>query len=141
MPRQQITVTVDTPDDYEATGEFRVPDHRADELFLYRGSVFGTKGNRTQGGVEYIIVRKKWQPPDFLPDGAWVWRACDGTWYASYCPTDHIKAEPEENGYLRMLYGCARNQGEVAVACLFDLCLFHGVEYVEPPTPKLQVKR
>ncbi len=64
MPKQQITIEVDIPDGYEATGEFRLPDEsREFWLSLTARLCFPHNGQPTCDGPR-IIVRKKWQWPE-----------------------------------------------------------------------------
>lgn len=138
MPLQKVTLSIDIPEGYEATGEYRVP--RAGECIL------------TDQGVEpcdagdlclsYLIVREKWQPPDFLSDGAWVWKDYSGEFCVSHTTNRDYCAEPKSNVSSEdATYWVPRENGQVAVARLRDLCLLLGVDYVPPPTAKLQVRR
>lgn len=65
MPEQEITIKVDIPDGYEATGEFRFP--RKGESHLE----WPDMNNIMVAGLDYvhkrhIILRKKWQWPEWL---------------------------------------------------------------------------
>lgn len=92
---QKITIDVEVPDGYEATGEWRWPN--ADEPFLtvagtvctmHIGDTVGRRGNR-------IILRKKWAFPAWFPNGWWL-MYCGGDWYVRdyVCGAKHVvKAE------------------------------------------------
>lgn len=77
MPKQQITIEVDIPDGYEATGEFRSPG--LDEVYLQRGEVKRSRFDHYAS--DFVIVRKKWQWPDWLK-APWIAMDKNGEWYA-----------------------------------------------------------
>ena len=86
--KQEITITVDIPEGYEATGEYR----RAEDSDVWLGS----EASVMRGGNmnSRIILRKKWTAPEFLRPG-WIAQMFDGRWFWS-------DTEPEGvgNGYV-----------------------------------------
>lgn len=77
MPKQQITIEVDIPDGYEATGEFRCPE--LGELYISRGQTH--QACFQNYASDHLILRKKWQWPDWLK-APWIAMDSNGTWWA-----------------------------------------------------------
>lgn len=88
MPLQTITLNVDIPEGYEATGEFRLPLKGEAYLDKY-GEVIIASYNYCGDG-SYIILRKTWTPPACLKNAAAFAREESGEWYAHIVET-HIK--------------------------------------------------
>ena len=91
--KQEITITVDIPEGYEATGEFRYPV--SGELYLVENESCADRASSEQiFGRRRFILRKKWTPPEFLRPG-WIAQMFDGRWFWS-------DTEPEGvgNGYV-----------------------------------------
>lgn len=78
MHKQQITIEVDIPDGYEATGEFRLPDESR-EFWLNPTArlCFPHNGQPTCDGPR-LILRKKWQCPEGVTAN---WLAVDDDGY------------------------------------------------------------
>lgn len=81
MPKQQITIEVDIPDGYEATGEFRLPDESRECWLSNFSAVCEPHGGRATVHGPRLILRKKWQWPDWLK-APWIAMDKNGEWYA-----------------------------------------------------------
>lgn len=86
MPKQQITIEVDVPDGYEATGEFRSPT--LGDVFLQRCEV--KRSCYEHYACDYVILREKWKWPESVTAN-WIATDSDGRWVTlSDCePPDH----------------------------------------------------
>lgn len=78
MTKQKIEVEVDFPDEYEATGEFRMPSDG--EYYITREGCVMDRNAQVNG--PQIILRKKYEPPKWLKPGTWIYEN-DGKWFAS----------------------------------------------------------
>lgn len=79
MPKQHITIEVDIPDGYEATGEFRLPDESRECWLSNFSAVCEPHDGRATVHGPRLILRKKWQWPEWIklpyiamqPNGDW----------------------------------------------------------------------
>ena len=76
--KQEITITVDIPEGYEATGEFRYPV--SGELYLENEGCADRASSEQIFGRHRFILREKWAPPEFLRPG-WIAMDDDGNWF------------------------------------------------------------
>jgi hypothetical protein len=59
MAKQKIEVTIDIPDEYEPTGEYRVPQAGEHYLSMQRRVWRVTSENETRGYQKFILRRKE----------------------------------------------------------------------------------
>ena len=79
MPKQQITIEVDIPDGYEATGEFRCPN--VGEYWIYDHCLPACGLGFVLPHSPRLILRKTWQWPEWLK-APWIAMDKNGEWYA-----------------------------------------------------------
>ena len=88
--KQEITITVDIPEGYEATGEYRMANGEDMCLSESGDNWIAVSGEDSRGN--HIILRKKWKPPEFLnpgwiamdESGAWFWFESEPVFYEHY---------------------------------------------------------
>ena len=78
MPKQKIEIEVDIPDEYEATGEYRLP-LRGEHFLASDGHVYRADFNYMSAA--YPIVQKAWQWPEWLK-APYIAMSPTGWWYA-----------------------------------------------------------
>ena len=134
MPLQKVTLEVDVPEGYEATGEWRWP-RTGEPALTTTGRAFcahaddecGRRGSR-------IILRKLPDPVEewlaqhpWLPEGCYVYR-CQGELFIS-------RWEPHSSKYGYRCNDCGR------ALELRTFAAIAGKEFYGPPVDCLQVKR
>ena len=109
---QEVTVKMNVPAGYKATGEYRVPQQG--EPFLFKSGV-----NIGDGHVgEYHILRKSWTPEPWMPEGAWLFKL-GGYWFIS----------------------CSSPDGVDSRHLAYELARLHGGTFTPPPVDKIQIKK
>lgn len=125
-----MKVTLDNleiPRGFESIGEYRQP--RKGETYL-NPCTTATVSALDDYSSRRIILRKTWQPPSWLPNGYWVYKASPmlGSWRV--CRTEPIKD------------GAGHDYGVNSIS-VYILASFYGDEEFVPPTysTKIQVIR
>lgn len=84
MHKQQITIEIDIPDGFEATGEFRIPDERNEYWLSSGGELCGPHNGMATVCGNRIILRKIWEWPTWLKM-PYIAMDKDGLWFAYSC--------------------------------------------------------
>lgn len=84
---QQITISVDIPDDFEVVG-YQIPNVHIDYYINPQGSIVNPGPTNTQIVHPRIVLRKKWKQPDFLAPG-WIWHNGRDWYWSDTKPTWH----------------------------------------------------
>lgn len=130
MPEQEITIKLDVPEGYELTGEYRKP--RLDESYLFHSNSLWCCGSVK---TEEFILRKKWQAPDWIPDGAWVYQhGQTGVWWVARSKPSY----DDRYGSGVWLDGTGDETGDVHAMSIARL---HNDAFSPPPVDCIQVQR
>lgn len=121
---QQITISVEAPAGYEATGEYR--EASPGEPFLTLTGGAQTIHNNDQCGRKgkRIILRKQWAFPAWFKNGWWLYNCGSNRWAA--CELQPI---------------CPPNVYWEKAIEANRLWEFHGETFVAPPVPSIQCVR
>lgn len=124
MPTQTITIEVDVPEGWEATGEYRRVTRGERYLTCANGVQYvGTWCPKHEpSGSKYIVLRKAWQPEPWMPEGSWVYKSEWGSWFLSDTAPDcpHWR---EGTGFP-----------------IANLSKLFGWHFTPPPVDKIQVR-
>jgi hypothetical protein len=139
MPKQTVTIELEVPEGYEATGEYRCV--RYGEVYLDRGFEAVTMDSQRETNFHWPILRRKPDPvqewlaacPKWIPEGVWIYRN-HNQWRASRFEPKPIKCD---------------GQGYTSDDCGASLLGIHSVDalvnllggFTPPPVDCLQVKR
>ena len=132
---QEVTIKVDVPDGYEATGEWRQPNPGEPHI-VGSGEVREVHVNDYFGKLMHrLILRKKPDPvglylqglPASTPEGLWIYRACNGEWKVT-----NQEPMPLGDGY------CVQGNSKIAAHTFFSVL---GHDFVEPEVNLIQIKR
>jgi hypothetical protein len=126
MPQQTITLTIDVPEGYELTGEFR-PPKQGEQVRCDDGRVIAAPHDFC---APFFILRRTWQPPAWIPDGVWVYRMYQDAWFIT-------NMEPiTRDGHYTM-----RHDVNAVAVDANSLAGLHNDTFTPPPVNKIQVKR
>jgi hypothetical protein len=129
---QQLTIGVEVPAGYEATGEFRWP--KAGEPFLTNS---GTASNSSANDVcglsqNRIILRKLWSFPEWFGKGWWLYKNCHSSnWLVTDC-------EPSVHSIGSCMVGWQQAWPGSACITATELWQFHGEEFTPPSCERLK---
>lgn len=135
MPLQKVTIEVDVPEGYEATGEWRWP-RTGEPALTTTGRAFCAHADDECGRRGARIILRKLPDPveewlaqhSWLPVGRWVYRHHGGYWWI----TDK-QPEPHRDAY--DVSDASYDIGVEEIARVF------GHTFTPPPVDCLQVKR
>ena len=137
MSKQKVTVEIDVPDGYKATGELRYPVPLVDYYLLINPVRVGhLKSLQSTTGPRFIL-RKSWEPPAWLPDGCWVYlNGHSKKWIVT-------NKEPEwYRGFGSCIDGCWENADYATCIGADELASIHyGETFTPPPVEKIQIDR
>lgn len=121
---QTFNLSIEVPDGYEATGEYRTPTNG--ETYLTPGGVVAT------GPAEerYFILRRGWIPPTWLPVDNWLYNNSE-----QWCITNREPRQGRPNEWPRA------GAGGVTIS-VKSLALIYGQTFISPPeTSNMRVYR
>ncbi len=125
MPKQTLTIEVDVPDGWMATGEYRPPNKGEHYLQTGKSQAYFTPT------VDFLILRKTWQPPAWMVEhyrGCWLY-CIEREWLVN-------RTEPVLNDNGRY---CRMNDAPLSIDA-DTLAALHSAEFQPPPhTQKLQI--
>lgn len=125
MPLVTATIEIDCPEGYEPVA-FRAP--KDEEFWLRDVGKIVQQGNDVHTECKRLIVRPLWQPPGWMPKGAWLFPMNSNYWCLS-------SKQPVANEcFWRAAGGASRIEAE-ALAELF------GETFMPPPKREpIQIK-
>lgn len=116
---QTFSITVDVPQGYEATGEYRPAI--GEEIYLDRDSEGGIEAGPSRAGSHFIL-RRAWMPPTWLPIDNWLY------WNGSEWKITNRPPRPRA-GAPNLLIATTG----AATMSVATLAVFYGHTWVAPP--------
>lgn len=100
MHKETIEVTLDVPDGYELTGEYKEPNKDGSDSFIgYDGTKLSGHSLDTYGRKRFIL-RQAWTPPAWMPEGYWLYRMNSSDWFlAKNQPREIIQLGGTSGGF------------------------------------------
>jgi hypothetical protein len=116
---QTFQLTLDVPDGWEATGEYREPT--ALENYLTREGRVGT--GIGPAGISCFILRRAWVPPTWMPIDNWLYNNSEQWRVTNRAPR---VPTPESGGWGRSVTGAITVEARVLAA-------LYGQTFTPPP--------